>query len=335
MHKQKIRMRILIAIIIFSTSLNSQSNNSSLRLELGFKIQEQDTLLSYQIEYDSLSRKSRITNYSSEANRIKEYYYRCDTIIELHLTELNDTLKQIVTIDRNGKIITIEDRTYGFLTQGNYSKGISNYVRKYNYNDSNEMIESIVYTENRDTIRHYFYNNISDTKCSSDIRIQKVSDSNGNNIGEIISQYGQNCQDDIKCENDCTKYIQLKTQLNEFTPNSSILRIYIEDGDTTCVSQFIKKQMPNNHHTQYDEHIYFDGSSSHYSMSYYFENDLYLKESYSWRDNRWILNTLEETSWSEDKLQKHTKRTTFRKGQMINENISMVKYEYRKPMHNK
>ena len=50
-------------MIVFCTNLSSQTDVGELLTEKGYQIHNLDTLLSYEIQYDSLSRKSRITNY--------------------------------------------------------------------------------------------------------------------------------------------------------------------------------------------------------------------------------------------------------------------------------
>lgn len=320
-------------MIVFCTNLSSQTDVGELLTEKGYQIHNLDTLLSYEIQYDSLSRKSRITNYplfdDRGVVRISDFNYNIDTVIELQTTVFSDTLKMTKTINRDSLQLKIEDKTYGFWTAGKYSKGVSSSIYKYHYDDSNELLESIFYIENGDTIRHNYFENIKESICSGNIKIQKVKNSNGDKTGMIITQNGIKCKEIIDCDSNCTKLIVIKSQESKALPFSSTLRIYIQNGDTTGISRNVETKLADNYHTEYNEHIYYDGSHSHYNMNYYHNNELYLKETFGWSVNKWNLQTTQIIKWNSDKTQKSIINSTYRNDKIRNENRSFVVYEYK------
>lgn len=328
-------MRILIAFILFITNLHSQESPIILIKETGYTIHNLDTLISYEVEYDSLSRKLRITNYplfdDSGIVRINEFNYTGDTTIELHRTISFDTLKKTTTINRDNLELKLEDRTYGFWTSGKYSKAISNVVYRYDYNESNKLIESIFYSENRDTFYHNFYNYQTDTLCSGNISIHYVYDRNGNQLGKRITQKGINCPESINCDSNCTKIIIIESDLSAH----STVNIFIVNGDTTTISKVRESKLPNGYKTISWETINYDGSSSTYEKKYYKENFLYLKESFSWINEKWSKNTEEKYQLDAVNNIRTTKRITYRNGEKNHEYNSYVEYKYKKPMHNK
>lgn len=326
-------IRILSILLFFQLTLYSQDVKPVIKLEKGYSINEGissvDTVLTYKIRYDPLARIKTLVNYPNpyhgDITRVRDHYYVGDTTIELYRTLNFDTLQRVTTIMHDdSKKLHIENKIYGGWLNGEYSKSSENDVRRSKYNAYHEVVESIWYSEGRDTFKHWFYSYEKDSIANSTIR--HGHEIRNDKQSKRITQIGLGNDRGEDCNSDCTKRIAINmVKLNLLSGNYNVL---IQNGDTVSFYLKTELKLPKNHKmVTYNTYSYRDESFGRI-IYYYQSDDIYRKENYYWDDGKWQPSAIEEYQFNKGRTIKSTTRTTFTDGQEAYVYSSFVKYEY-------
>ncbi len=231
--------RIILILFLINSNLNSQDSKIVVKKEMGYSItnfnKKSDTILQYEIHYDSLGQKNRVISYPANDDdgviRVIDIEYNGDTIIELYRTAKFDTLKQITLLKSGEAKLELKVKTFGWWMSGKYSKGISVGVRKKEFNKSNELTEMILYSEGRDTVYHYKYS--YKNSIAPSISVREVRDLKSNFRSKRITQIGLGNDNLEPCDSNCTKYISIRPDSSNTKYKVLGGTMVIENGDTT------------------------------------------------------------------------------------------------------